>query len=213
MLVWIIVIAVLLLILLLPVGADVRYDRGALILKVKAGLLRFTILPEKTGRKAKKTPKAEQKTEKPKKEKVKIPSDQKKIRLTKEDIPTLLGIVFRLLRRLRKHLSIDRLKLWWAAAAEDPYDAVVQFGALNAGFSLLMPLAKDVLKIREEDIRTDVDFEAKQPQIIANVVATIQIWEILLIVICAAAAAGSWYLKKRKQSRTAAKAAAQKGME
>ena len=210
MIAWIIVIVLLLLFLLLPVGADVSYEAELLTVKICAGLLRIQIIP---GKKKSDAPAAESVAEKPKKEKVKTPKKENRLKITKDDIVTLLKIVFRTLRRFRKHLSIDVLKLWWAAAAEDPYDAVVQFGALNAGISTLLPLAEEVLKIREKDIRTAVDLEAAKPQITARVAATIQIWEILFIVIFAGAAAAAWYLKKRRQARRAARAAAQKGTE
>lgn len=198
LLAWIIVLLLLLLLLILPVGVDFRYD-GAIALKLKLGPIRVGLLP-----KAEKpaSGKAEAKPDpKPKKEKVKTPKSEKKLRLNKDDIFTLLKTAFRALGRFRRHLSIDRLELNWLSAAEDPYDAVMQFGWLNAGLHTLMPYVHEVLKIRGEDIRTAVDLELKKPQITAAVTATLQIWEILLIGFCAVGSVLKWYLKKKKQER------------
>ena len=205
MLAWIIVIALLLLFLLMPVGVVFRYQQQEITLKVKIGLFKLKILPAKA--------KAKPKAPKPKKEKVKVPKDQKKLRLNKDDIFTLLKLLFRTLRRFRKHLSIDFLRLYWTAAAEDPCDAVMQYGGLNAGLSTLMPYVHEVLKIRNEDICTAVDFEHSAPQIEAELAATLQVWEILLTVNCAAFTALGWYVRKKKLDRAAAKNAAQKGSE
>ena len=210
MLALIIIFAVLLLLLILPLGVNVVFRQQILCLKLKIGPLKLQILPSKDDKKKEEKPPKEPK---PKKEKVKVPKDQKKLKLTLDDIFTLLKIVFRALHRFRKHLSIDRLKLYLAFASEDPYDAVVQFGAVNAGVSTLMPYVHDVLKIRDEDIRTTVDFEQPKMQIDAEVTATLQLWEILFVVNCAAASVLVWFVKKKKLERTAAKAAEQKGSE
>ena len=200
-----IILVLLLLFLLIPVGVDAGYHQK-LWLKLKIGWLRFAVFP----RREKKQP-SKPKQPKPKKEKTKVPKDQKKLHLNKDDIFTLLKIAVRTLHRFRKHLYIDRLKLYWTAAAEDPYDAVMQYGGLNAGLSALMPYVHEFLKIGEEDLRTAVDFARSSTEIDAELTATLQIWEILLVVNCAAFAALTWFLKKKKQERRAAKAAAQKG--
>ncbi len=207
MLGWMIVIVLLLLILLLPVGIDAAYASGALTLKLKTGPIRIQLLP------AKKKKKPKQRKEKPTRadQDSSGHDDAGKLRLGRDDVLTLLRLVLRTLRRFRKHLSVDLLRLYWIAAAEDPYDAAVQYGAMNAALTAVIPLAESVLKIREKDVRTDFDFEARSPVIDARAVATLQVWEILFIVLCAGAAAVSWYLGKRKQARIAAKADAEKG--
>ena len=205
MLAWIIVLVLLLLFLILPVGVDAAFAQSLFTLKVKLGPLRFQILPGKPGK--------EKKEKKPKEPRPKKPKDEKKSKLTlnKDDIFTLLGIVFRMLNRLRKHLSIDLLRLHWIAGAPDPYDAVIQYGSLNAGLNTLYPLVRKVVHIREEDLRTDLSYEITASEIDARVVATFQIWEILLIVICAGAAALRWFLKKRRTARGARRPMEQKG--
>lgn len=203
---WIIVVVLLLLILLMPLGMDISYAEDILTLKLKAGPVRWKLIPGK----AKDKPDSLNQTQKDdRKDKTK---SGVKLKISKDDLSTLLTILFRTLRRLGKHLSVDYFRLHWTAAASDPYDAVLQFGALNAVFGAVMPLATNVLKIRERDICSDVDFEVFKPTIDARVLATLQIWEILFIATCAGSAIAVWYLRKRKQARAAAKTASKKGM-
>lgn len=205
MLTWIIVLVLLLLFLILPVGVDAAFVRSQLTLKCKIGPLRLQLLPGKPGKQRKERPR------KARPEKQKKPKAEAKLKLTKEDIFALLRIFFRALKRFRAHLSIDLLRLHWTAGAADPYDAVIQYGALNAGLHTLYPLAHAALHIREEDLRTDLSYELTKPELEARVVATLQIWEIGLIGICTGAAALRWYCNKRRTARGAKQPVAQKG--
>lgn len=202
MLAWIIVLVLLLLFLILPVGVDAAFARSQFTLKCKIGPFHLRLLPGKPGKRRKKAPPAHQ-PDKPKKE--------AKLKLNKNDIFSLLRILLRTLKRVQAHLSIDLLRLHWTAGAEDPYDAVMQYGGLNAGLNTLYPLAHAVLHIREEDLYTDLSYELSKPEIDARVVATLQIWEILLIGICAGAAVLRWYWNKRRNARSARQPVAQKG--
>lgn len=200
----IIVVAAFLLILLIPVGLDFCYKGKNLTLKAKIGLFRIPIVQSKS-----KTSSEEQ-TE----EKKRLQKKTKKTNvcaITRQDIPALIKIFIRLLKRLRLLLSIDIFQLHLVAAADDPFDAVVQFGTLNAGLHSVMPLAKEVLKIREEDVCISIDFNNQKIEVMANVVATLQIWEIFLIVISTGWALGIWYFKKRKQVKAQDKLAKKKG--
>lgn len=207
MLAWIIVIVVLLLLLILPLGVDLRYAFGQFGLKCRIGPLGLTLLPGKPKKRRKKPKLAQAHAEpKPKKEK-----QRSGIQLGKDDILALLKIVLRALKRFGAHLSVDLLRLHWTAGAPDPYDAVLQYGALNAAFNTLYPLAHAVLHIREEDLAADLSYELDKPEIDARLVATLQLWELFFIGICAGAAVLRWYWNKRRDARAAQRPAAQKG--
>jgi len=200
LLAWIIVIAVLLLILVFPVGIDAAYDGDERFLKLKLGPFRKTIIP---GDKQKKKKKKD--TSKPAEEET-DGKREKKLRVTLDDILTLAEIGFDALHRFRVHLSVDRFRLYWTAAASDPYSAVLQYGRVNAALGVLTAKAHGALKVRDEDIRTTLDLEAEHPEIRARLILSIQIWEILLIGICAGFAGLRWILKKKRNERTAAAA-------
>ena len=173
--------------------------------------MRKTLLPAK--KKPKKPneekPKPEEKPPEEKKEKKK----KKKTKLTLDDILTLAEIGLDALRRFRMHLSVDRFVLHYTAASADPYDAVLQFGRVNAALGVLAGKAHTALKIRSEDVQTQLDLTVERPVIEGQIILTIQIWEILLIAICAGAGALRWLLKKKRTERAAAAAEKERSTE
>lgn len=197
MLALVIIVVLLVLFLILPVGVDAAYDGAVFALKAKAGLVKIQILPKKE-----KPPKPEGE-KKPKKEKKKKREQEHKPKqkLTLDDILELAGIGLKALGRFRRSLSVDKLMLHMAAAAPDPYDAVLLYGRVNAGLSALSPLLHRALKIREEDIRTCVDTEPGTMFLEARVVVTLQIWEILYIAFSAGFAALRWLIKRKRKIR------------
>ena len=195
----IIILVLLILFLILPVGADAAYDGAVFILKAKAGPIKLQLLPKKE-----KPPGAagEEKPKQKKEKKQKREEEHKpKPKLTLDDIFELAGIALKALGRFRRSLSIDTFMLHLAAAAPDPYDAVLLFGRVNAGLSALAPLLHRALKIREEDIKTCVDTEPGTMFLEAHIVVTLQIWEILSIAFSAGFAALRWLGKKKKETR------------
>lgn len=203
MLALVIIVVLLVLFLILPVGVDAAYDGAVFALKAKAGLIKIQILPKKEkppeeeGKEKPKKPKKEKKEKKKKREQEHKP----KQKLTLDDILELAGIGLKALGRFRRSLSVDKLMLHMAAAAPDPYDAVLLYGRVNAGLSALSPLLHRALKIREEDIRTCVDTEPGTMFLEARVVVTLQIWEILYIAFSAGFAALRWLIKRKRKIR------------
>ena len=201
MLAWIIVIAVLLLILAFPVGIDAAYGADARFLKLKLGPFRRTLLP-RSGKKKRK-----EKNAAPKKPEQEETAPKKKSRYSLDDILTLAEIALDAIHSFRMHLSVDRFALRWVAASGDPYDAVQQYGRVNALLGLLLGRIHNSMKIRDEDIRTELDFTRARPEIEARLIASIQIWELLLISLCAGAAGLRWIRRKKREERAAAAAA------
>ena len=201
MIAWIIILFVLLLILALPVGIDAAYDPETKYLKLKLGPVRKTLLPAQKKPKKPKEEKPEP-AEKPSEKK----KEKKKLKLSLDDILTLAEIGLDALHHFRVHLSVDRIVLHYTAAAADPYAAVQQYGKVNAALGVLAGKAHTALKIRSEDVQTQLDLTAERPVVEGRIILTIQIWEILLIGICAGARALRWLLKKKRMERADTKA-------
>ncbi len=202
MLAVIIILCLLVLFLILPVGADLLYQENVFIVKLRVGLLGIQLVPKKSGKPGAEKP-AQKKKKKP------AAGDGHKASRRKpglRDYFELSGIVLRTLSRFRRHLSIDVLHLRYVAAASDPYDAIMQYGYLNSGFSILAPLLHRTFQIREERIVLDLDVMSDKPEIAARMTLTIQIWEILFIGVSAGYGALRWFIRFRK----AAKATEQK---
>ena len=62
------------------------------------------------------------------------------------------------------------------------------------------------MKIRSEDVQTQLDLTAERPVVEGRIILTIQIWEVFLIGICAGAKALRWLLKKKRMERADLKA-------
>jgi len=194
LLAWMIPVVLLLLLLILPVGGELRYDPGGFLVKLRAGPLAVPVFPSK-----KEKGKAREESEPPAEAKKK-PGKKKLNGLKKDDILTLIRIGLKALNRLRLHFSIDLLELDWIAGGSDPFDAVLQYGRINGALGALQGPAHAVFQIREERIRTDLDLNATKPAITVRLIATIQIWEILSIAFCAGWAFLVWHFRRKKRS-------------
>lgn len=168
---WIITLLILVLLAILPLGADVRYNAEGLSLKVIAGPIRIGILPSKKN-KPKKERKEKEKPRKPREAKVQKP--QKSEETPKEkggpitDFLPLVKVALDLLNSLRKKLRIRRLELKLIMAADDPCDLAVNYGRANAALGNLLPQLERCFVIKKRDVEIECDFEASETVIIAR---------------------------------------------
>ena len=206
-----IVLAVIIIIALLRVGADAVYDSNGLVLKVFAGLVSIRLLPERTisaeeeekkeKKKALKKARAEEKKKKKKlkAEKRRLKAEKKKSK-TKTDsdsseqksgkrggtvdlILSMLPSVKKVLGRFRRKLLIKRLKVYYTSAGEDPYSTAMAFGYASAGMGVLMPFLYNHFRVRKCDLRADFDFDAKEPYVYIEARVSLAIWEIIYILL------------------------------
>lgn len=198
----VIIPAIIILLLLLPVGVDAEFLGGVFSLKVKAGPLKLRILPARPKKQSKKPREKSSKKAKPEKKK----SAKKKLKLTLEDIKGIARLSLKALSRLRRMLSIDVLMLHLRVGGDDPYDAVVQYGAINAALGAGLPYLHRAFKIKKQDVQTAIDFAGEKMVVDARIAGTYQIWEILCIALCAGASFVVWLLRRRKRIRVEEKA-------
>lgn len=196
-----IILAIIILLLLLPVGVDAAFLGGVFSLAVKAGPLKIRILPAKP-RKPKKPKEKKPKKKKDKKEE----SAKPKQKLTLEDIKGIARLALKALSRLRRFLSIDVLELYLRVGGNDPYDTVKQYGAINAALGAALPYLHGAFKIKKQDIQTAIDFSEEKLSADAHLAATYQIWEILCIAFCALGSLTVWLVRRKKRARAEAKA-------
>ena len=183
---WIITLGILVLLAILPLGADVRYNAEGLSLKVIAGPIRIGILPAKKN-KPKKEKKQKTETQKPKEVKAKKP--QKSVEKPKEkggpitDFLPLVKVGLDLLGSLRKKLRIRHLELKLIMAADDPCDLAVNYGRANAALGNLLPQLERCFVIKKRDVEVECDFEASETVIIARADVIITLGWLLAIVV------------------------------
>ena len=76
-------------------------------------------------------------------------------------------------------------------AAEDPFDATMIYGAVNAVLGLIEGMKGRAFKVRQYDIKTALDFDSTEPRADAELTMTISLGRILAVVF----AAGWGFLK------------------
>ena len=212
------IFAIGLLILILPLGIDLSYQETVLSLRLVVGPFRWklrggTEMPERfrgivrkiRNRRKKPKPPSQQPEAQAK------PKSPKKRSISFSDIRTLLAIVLQTLSRLRRSVSVDTLRLSIVFAAQNPYDAILNYGTANAVSASLSPLMHQIFKIRREEVRLDVDVSSEISRMDAEFQITIQLWEILWIGFAAGWGILRWLRQRKKEQRAAVRPEGQKG--
>lgn len=195
----IIILLVLALILLLPAGIDAAIDNSGVCIKIKLGPVCFR-LPSLSGKakprretKARKTPDTDS-SENEKHEKAHG-------KLSLSELPSLIGMGFRALGRLRRHLYIELLELQLVCGGADPYSTAMSYGYISAAVGMLLPLAEKSLNIGRKNISVDVDFDIGAFIYKGRLVLTIQIWQAFHIAFAFLYEYAAYKIKRRKQLR------------
>lgn len=173
-----IILAVLALLLYLPVGVDVGYTGGQVLLRVRAGALAFTVLPRKAGKKKSKKPKKQS----PAEQKSGQPKEKRKLPVTKDDILDAAELLIRSIKKLR--FRVSRLKLHFVSAFDDPYNTAMVYGYVCAAVNALR-----MDRVKGADIQLSADFMAEHWSADAACSITIRIWYMMKFV-CSVLAGG-----------------------
>ena len=201
---WLIALAVLVLLAILPLGASVLYDEDGPRVRIVAGLLKIQVFPLKKKPKKNK-PKAE-KPKKDKKPKKAAPEGEKPEPFPKPktggswtDFLPLVRVALDLLNDLRRKLRVDHLKLHLTMAGDDPCDLAVNYGRMNASLATLIAQLERFLVIKKRDVHIDCDFAASETVIMARLDLTITLGRILSIAAVYGVRALTTFLKIKKQ--------------
>lgn len=200
---WLIFFSIMFLIAVTPVGVSFQYNSKGILLRLIAGFLRITILPQKKKgdrkpkekkSKKKKTFKAIQKTpafaEKPKEKGGSM-----------ADFLPLVKVALNFLGDFRRKLRVNRLEMKLIMAGGDPCDLAVNYGKAWAALGNLMPLLERVFVIKKRNLEVECDFTASQMLVIARLDLTITIGRLVSLAVCYAIRALREYLNimnKRK---------------
>ena len=165
-----IVLAVLLLICFLRLGAIAIYGEDGFILNAFVGPVTIKILPSSDKTK-KKTPKV--KEEKVEEGVVKAG----KLETLRNQLPSLK----KALHRLKRKLLIKELTIYYMAAGTDPAAAALSFGAASASYGMILPLLENNFNIKKRDLRATVNFEVTEPYIYVKARLSLAVWEVFYV--------------------------------
>ncbi len=174
---WLIALAILVLLAVMPLGVSARYDAGGPEVSIIAGFLRIGILsPNK-----KKKPKKE-KPEKPKAEKPKAPAKKKKQSSggsITDFFPLLQTALDFLGEFITKRLRLRRLEVKIIMAGDDPCDLATNYGRAWAAIGNLVPQLERFFVIKKRDLQVECDFTAEKTLIFARLELTITLGRLL----------------------------------
>lgn len=153
------VLLALVLLALLKCGVEAAYDASGFWWRLRVGVFRFA--PPK-----KKKPAPSTVHEAGGKPKAKKPKQRTKPSL--DYLRALAALGFRLLKRFFKHLHIDRLRIYFLSAYDDPYDTAMAYGWAGTAMEALTAFADG--RIRRLELHTEPDFDSTQPLLEAHIV-------------------------------------------
>lgn len=210
---WIILGVILLIligILVLPVGVDLGYEDGKLHLAAKAAGILIPIFPRQKKPDAEpkrpKKPKAPKppKEEKPKEDKSEKP--KKTLEFTKEDILELVKKVIGGIGRFNRAWKVERFVFRYTAGGPDPYQVAKNFAFVNAALCSLAPVCAKRFRVKDLDVRTDVDFMRDYSHIDFGLAMTIRIGQMLGVGLGIAFGALGILLRSKRRSKKEGKA-------
>ena len=184
---WLIALAVVFLLAILPLGVSAKYDAGGPLVRIIAGPVRFTVYPAK---KKEKKPKATKMGKDPQKQDGEEPAPAKAHSTAKDpqeqkmggsitDFLPLVQVVLDFLRDFGRKLRVDRLELKLIMAGDDPCDLAVNYGRTWAAVGNLFPLLEQVFVIKKRNVEVECDFTASETLITARLDLTITVGRIL----------------------------------
>ena len=187
-----IILAVLLVILFLPVGAHVIYNENGLVLKAVLGLIQIRLLPGKP--KPPKTPeqiaeekkkKAAEKAEKKKKKEIKKlqkrekPKEKKPLGALLEEFLPLIRLGLQAVADLRRLPTIRRLTVRVTYGGADAAQTAMNYGLAWSVIGAGMALLGRTFRIKKQDVQALLDYDCHEMRITADAIVTFTLFRTL----------------------------------
>lgn len=209
---WLIALAVLVFLSMLPLGASVRYDSDGVCVRVIAGPVKITLFPRPKKRKVSR--KTKQKEEQQSKKAAVAQKQESTVQERKQDekaqqktggpwtdfLP-LVKVGLDMLGAFRRKLRVNVLELKLIMAGNDPCDLAVNYGKAWAALGNLLPRLERVFVIKKRDLEVECDFTADQTLVIARLDVTITLGRLIALGVVYGIRALITFLKIRKKRK------------
>ena len=175
-----ILVGLITLIMLIPIGADIRYEDEVIRVSAKAAGIKIQLIPKK--KREQKTEKPEEKPKpesKPKEEQAEKKKKKRSFSFNTEEILELLKIMLKGFGRFGRKFKAERFVLHWIAAGSDPYWVARTFSVVNAGLSQLAPICTERFHCRDSSVWTVIDFAGNRMFFEFGLTMTIRIGQIV----------------------------------
>lgn len=173
---WWIALAVVVLLALLPVGVDVRYDAAGPLARLLAGPVKVTLYPRQE-KKKKKPGKQKQTKETPPQT---APEPTPKGGSWKDFLP-LVKTALAFLGDLRRKLRIDRLECDLILGGTDPAKLAMGYGRAWGAMGSLLAALEQTFTIRKRDVEVQCDFTSPETRVIFRAQITITVGRLLAL--------------------------------
>jgi hypothetical protein len=151
-------------------GLTARYDDEGFYLAAKVFAFKITVMPRRKKPARVKTGKV--------REKATAKRPAKPAPRRKAGVADTVSAALKALGRLRRRLYVRRFELRCRAPGGDnPVQAAIALGALNAVCGAVTALANNALRIKEQDISVYTDFGVSEPKLYIRAEISIAVWE------------------------------------
>lgn len=173
---WLIALAVIVGLAILPLGVRGMYDSNGPRLWLLLGPARIAIFP---------TPKREKTKSPPQKKQLQAKSktDEKKQGGSFSDFLPIVKVVLDFLGDFHRRLRVKRLELLIVMAGDDPCDLAENYGKACAALASLEPQLERIFVIKKKQLRLDCDFTESKSQVWGLVDLTIPLGRLLSLLI------------------------------
>lgn len=200
MIILLVILAIIVFILIVPIGASVGYVDEVFSLAARVLFFDIKLFPKKEKPPGKEKPPKKKKEKKPKKPKKKKPEPETpKPKPTLEELMELAGLGLDALGRLKRKIVINELMLHLTAADEDPYNAAMTYGYINGALGVMLPKLEKAFNVRKSDVQTAVDFESTKTRVDLRLTITLTLAKLLGVGIAAGFKFLKIKLKKTKE--------------
>lgn len=156
--------AILLLLLLLPLGIYIGYGADGATLKLVVGCFSFRLYPRKKKRRKVK----KQTADPPKSASASPESDAQKRGGKLSAVKPYIPVALELLQGIRHRLLVRRLTLLVNLAGDDPCDLALEYGKISGAVGSLMPLLERAFRIQKRDVQVFCDFTSAETEVYLN---------------------------------------------
>ena len=162
---WLIALAVIVLIAVLPIGISARYEASGPLVWLWIGPLRLRVYPSR--KKDRKTPEKVRKNSGETASKQKENSGEKGGNI--RDFYPLVQRILEFLTDLRQKLRVKLLRLRVTLGGDDPCDLALNYGKTQAALGNLDPHLERFFVIKKKEISIDCDFSSEKSSIYGRI--------------------------------------------
>lgn len=169
---WIFTAAALYLLLSMKAGVRLLWKSGTATLKIRIGMFRFSVSTREK-RSDKRSGATASKAE-----------ISKKKRSVKKWVSALLSNwreVLRLVARILRTPKLDLLRLHMTVGGSDAEICAMNYGRICGALSAGLPLVQRIFIVKKQDIDVSCDFSRQETDILAEVEATVHVYEVVAL--------------------------------